>query len=78
MCPDWEFNQRPFGSQACAQSTEPHQLGQILHVRHEEQTAGQGGLVMVKVRLKTRKMELTSEQSLSFFHKNNNVSYILD
>ena len=27
MCPDWELNQRPFGSQACAQSTELHQPG---------------------------------------------------
>ena len=27
MCPDWESNQRPFGSQASAQSTEPHQPG---------------------------------------------------
>ena len=27
MCPDWELNQQPFGSQACAQSTEPHQPG---------------------------------------------------
>ena len=27
MCPDWESNQRPFGSQADAQSTEPHQPG---------------------------------------------------
>ena len=25
MCPDWKSNQRPFGSQASAQSTEPHQ-----------------------------------------------------
>ena len=25
MCPDWESNWRPFGSQAGAQSTEPHQ-----------------------------------------------------
>ena len=25
MCPDWELNQQPFGSQASAQSTEPHQ-----------------------------------------------------
>ena len=25
MCPKWESNQRPFGSQAGAQSTEPHQ-----------------------------------------------------
>ena len=28
MCPDWESNQWPFGSQASAQSTEPHQPGQ--------------------------------------------------
>ena len=27
MCPDWESNWRPFGSQASAQSTEPHQPG---------------------------------------------------
>ena len=27
MCPDWESNQRPFGSQAGTQSTEPHQSG---------------------------------------------------
>ena len=27
MCPDWESNQRPFGSQAGNQSTEPHQPG---------------------------------------------------
>ena len=27
MCPDWESNQRPFGSQAGTQSTEPHQPG---------------------------------------------------
>ena len=26
MCPDWESNQWPFGSQASAQSTKPHQL----------------------------------------------------
>ena len=25
MCADWESNQQPFGSQAGAQSTEPHQ-----------------------------------------------------
>ena len=25
MCPDWESNWQPFGSQASAQSTEPHQ-----------------------------------------------------
>ena len=30
MCPDWEWNQQPFGSQAGAQSTEPHQLGLII------------------------------------------------
>ena len=27
MCPDWELNRQPFGSQASTQSTEPHQLG---------------------------------------------------
>ena len=27
MCPDWELNRRPFGSQASTQSTEPHQSG---------------------------------------------------
>ena len=27
MCPDWESNQRPSGSQAQTQSTEPHQPG---------------------------------------------------
>ena len=27
MCPDWEWNQQPFCSQASAQSTEPHQAG---------------------------------------------------
>ena len=27
MCPDWESNQRPFGSQASAQSSEPYQTG---------------------------------------------------
>ena len=27
VCPDWELNQRSFGSQASAQSTEPHQPG---------------------------------------------------
>ena len=30
MCPDWESNQQPFGSQARAQSTELHQLWQFL------------------------------------------------
>ena len=30
MCPDWESNQWPFGSQASTQSTEPHQPGLYL------------------------------------------------
>ena len=29
MCPDWESNWKPFGSQASTQSTEPHQPGPI-------------------------------------------------
>ena len=31
MCPDWELNRQPFGSQAGTQSTELHQPGQTLH-----------------------------------------------
>ena len=31
-CPNWESNQRPFGSQAGTQSTEPHQLRHIFLV----------------------------------------------
>ena len=27
MCPDWESNQQPFGSQSSTQSTEPHRPG---------------------------------------------------
>ena len=30
LCPDWELNQRPFGSQAGTQSTEPHQPGRCI------------------------------------------------
>ena len=29
MCPDWELNQRSFGLQSGAQSTEPHQPGPL-------------------------------------------------
>ena len=29
MCPDWESNQQPFGSQVSPQSTEPHKPGLI-------------------------------------------------
>ena len=29
MCPGWELNQEQFGSQASAQSTEPHQPGLV-------------------------------------------------
>ena len=30
MCPDWELNWQPFGSQAGTQFTEPHQPGLVL------------------------------------------------
>ena len=30
LCPDWESKWHPFGSQAVAQSTEPHQPGQMM------------------------------------------------
>ena len=32
MCPEWESNRRPFGSQASVQSTEPHQPGQHVSI----------------------------------------------
>ena len=35
MCPDWESNWWPFGSQADAQSTDPYQPG--LYVEFNEQ-----------------------------------------
>ena len=31
MCPDWESNRQPFGSQASTESTEAHQPGVIPH-----------------------------------------------
>ena len=33
MCPDWESHQGPFGSQAGAQSPEPHQPGLLVHLQ---------------------------------------------
>ena len=36
MCPDWESNQRPFGSQAGTQSTELHQPGLYLLILHRQ------------------------------------------
>ena len=32
MCPDWELNQRPFGSQANTLPTEPHQPGLLFTI----------------------------------------------
>ena len=31
ICPDWESNRQPFGSQASTESTEAHQPGVIPH-----------------------------------------------
>ena len=42
MCPDWELNQQPFGLQASAQSTEPHQPGLIFF---NKQVRGHQGLL---------------------------------
>ena len=33
ICPDWGSNQRPFGSQACTQSTELYQPGLFFSIR---------------------------------------------
>ena len=39
MCPNWESNKRPFGSQAGTQSTEPHQPGPLLRpIAQEKKT----------------------------------------
>ena len=34
MCPGWESNWRPFGSQAGTQSTEPHQPELLVFILH--------------------------------------------
>ena len=34
-CPDWELNWRPFGSQACSESTELHDPGLIFFLRKD-------------------------------------------
>ena len=36
MCPDWELNQQPFGSQVSTQSTESHQPGPNEHFLKRE------------------------------------------
>ena len=43
LCPDWELNQRPFGSQASTQSTEPHQPGLDLPVSEPAEVWGHSG-----------------------------------
>ena len=47
MCPDWESNLRPFGSQAGAQSTEPHHPGQGSVLNHNYLPAFKKRLVRV-------------------------------
>ena len=44
MCSDWESNQRPFGSQADTQSTEPYQPGLIFFKRKRPWPVWLGGL----------------------------------
>ena len=46
MCPDWELNQRPFGSQAGSQSTEPHQPGQFLFIFRKRVREGERETLM--------------------------------
>ena len=38
MCPDWELNWQPFGSQAHAQSTELHQPGPYVFILKSKST----------------------------------------
>ena len=42
MCPDWEWNWGPFGSQDSTQSTEPHQPGQVTIIFHYSLGTGHG------------------------------------
>ena len=53
MYPDWELNQRPFGSQSSAQSTKPHQPGQqhilILRERWNLSSRGKGKQALTSV-----------------------------
>ena len=44
LCPDWESNWLPFGSQATAQSTEPHQPGRMMWVLSVVICDGSGSL----------------------------------
>ena len=41
MCPDWELNQQPFGSQAGVQSTEAHEPGQEFSSFKDNEHKGQ-------------------------------------
>ena len=50
VCPDWESNRRPFGSKACAQSTEPHQPG-LLQCLDEKAESWRGPVPWRKVTL---------------------------
>ena len=40
VCPDWELNRPPLGSQVGAQSTEPHQPGPERHFEDENDRVG--------------------------------------
>ena len=46
-CPDWEWNRRPFSSQAGTESTEPHQPGQNFPVYKDTSQTGLGTTLMV-------------------------------
>ena len=50
MCPDWELNWWPFGSQAGTQSTEPHQPGQEVLWWMEWGRWGKGTISIFRVR----------------------------
>ena len=67
MCPDWELNWRPFGSQASTRSTEPHQpglfssycvLGTILSIVH---ILIHCNIVWISKRLETTQVLLVQE-----------------
>ena len=67
MYPDWESNQRPFGLQAGAQSTEPHQPGLQRSLKGEIEEPGlnekwRAGRVLAWVGHRLRGHRLSSER----------------
>ena len=69
MCPDWEWNQWPFGLQAGAQSTEPHQPGLVVFL-----SEGMWGVMSCTSQDK-RERERARARERCFSHNNRHEEY---